>query len=366
MANEDKATRYQRLRRRASLAGVGAAGLVLGLALLAGLPEPAAGEPGADPISGFLALVPVALGLLLACLAAAFPAAFYRDALLTRRYGVLREPPAAWARAWARQAAVSAALGVGAILGAALLRWVLPGWWWLAGGAVAGVAPFAVGALVGRVARQSPAGTPLRNGALRDRLARLAAKAGLPDLALYQTNVGGRTRLANAAVVTAGGERRVLLSDTLLADHADEEVEVVVAHELGHVVHRHGAVSQAVRAAHVAASLYGADAGLRWLAPGDAVVAPALLPAALLAAGAVYLALRPLPLAVSRLQERSADRYAITLSGNPAALASVVRRLAANNLAEPSPSRLVLWFFHSHPPVSRRLSAAAGVSEGGA
>jgi STE24 endopeptidase len=184
----------------------------------------------------------------------------------------------------------------------------------------------------------------------------MAAWAGLSGLGLYQTIAGERTRLANAAVVTVGGERRVLLSDTLLADHSDDEVEVVVAHELAHVVHRDVLTTQAAFAAHAAASLLGADAVIRWLAPGVAVASSALLPAALLAAGAVYVILRPLALVLSRRQERAADRYAVALSGNPAALAAVVRRIAANHLAEPAPSDLVVWLFHSHPSASERIA----------
>lgn len=358
MANEDKATRYQRLRRRASLAGVASVGLVLWLAVVAGPPGWTAADPGAGPLARVVALT-LPTGLLLAvCLAATFPSAFYRDALLTRRYGVSRERPAAWLKDWARRTMGTLGLGTLAVLAGALLRLATPGWWWAAGGVVVGVGPFVIAGVVPRVMRQAPSGTPLSTGALRERLARLAAKAGLPALGLYQTSVADRTRLANAAVLTIGGERRVLLSDTLLADHSDDEVEVVVAHELAHVLRRDVALSQAVRAVHVTASLYAVDAALRWMAPGDAVVASAQLPGALLAGGAAFLALRPLSLAVSRLQERSADRHAVRLSGNPEALVSVVRRLAANNLAEPSPSTLTVWLFHSHPPVSQRMSAA--------
>ena len=160
---------------------------------------------------------------------------------------------------------------------------------------------------------------------------------------------------ASAAVVSVGGERRVVLSDTLLADHTDEEVEVVVAHELAHVVHHDAVASQAALALHVSVSLLGADVALRWTGAEPVILPSRLLPLALLATGAAFLVLRPLMLAVSRHQERLADRYALTLTGNAPALQSVLRRMAANNLAEPAPSRGTVWWFHSHPAASERM-----------
>ncbi len=355
MANEDKATRYQRLRRRASLAGVAGVGLVLGLAMLAGSSEPA--DPGSTTAQ-LIALTGAAFGLLAGCAGVTFLPAFYREARLTRRYGVLRESPGAWVKAWIPRAAAHVGIGTVAVVVCAGLRAVSPAWWWAVGGAVAGLAPFAVAALVQRATRRRPTGTPLASGALRGRLTRLAADAGLPDLGLYQTHVGERTRLANAAVVTVGRERRVLLSDTLLADHSDEEVEAVVAHELAHIAHHDVVASQAALAAHVAVSLYAVELTLRWLSPASPLITPAGLPSALLAGGCTFLLFRPLTLALSRRQEREADRYAVTLGGNPGALASVVRRIAANHLAEPSPSSVTVWLFHSHPSAAERISAA--------
>jgi STE24 endopeptidase len=62
--------------------------------------------------------------------------------------------------------------------------------------------------------------------------------------------------------------------------------------------------------------------------------------------------------ALSRANERSADRFALTLTKNPAAFISAMRRLAAQNLAEEHPSRLTQWLFYSHPPIRERISAA--------
>ncbi len=169
--------------------------------------------------------------------------------------------------------------------------------------------------------------------------------------------MGGRTRLGNAAVVSVAGRRRLLITDTLLADHPDEEVEVVVAHELAHVAHHDVAITQATVAVQAAAVLFLLDAGLTVATAPAGLLPAAWLPAGLVVAGAGALLLRPLGLAVSRLQERRADRYAVRLVGSADALASVVRRMAANHLAEPNPSAWTVWWWHSHPSAASRMTA---------
>jgi Zn-dependent protease with chaperone function len=82
------------------------------------------------------------------------------------------------------------------------------------------------------------------------------------------------------------------------------------------------------------------------------------LPLLLLAAGAVSVVMVPVAHAMSRAFERSADRFALDLTRNPGAFISAMRRLAAQNLAEENPSRIIRWLFYSHPPMRERIAAA--------
>ena len=84
----------------------------------------------------------------------------------------------------------------------------------------------------------------------------------------------------------------------------------------------------------------------------------AALPLLVLAAGAVSLTLMPVSNALSRAHERRADRYALTMTRNAPAFINAMRRLAAQNLAEEDPSRLVQVLFHTHPPTAARIAAA--------
>ena len=72
----------------------------------------------------------------------------------------------------------------------------------------------------------------------------------------------------------------------------------------------------------------------------------------------------PIVNALSRVQERRADRYALEMTAQPAAFISAMKRLSQQNLAEEHPSRLVQWLFYSHPPIRDRIAFARRWSEG--
>ena len=237
-----------------------------------------------------------------------------------------------------------------------------PGGWWLPAGAVfalliiglANVAPVVLLPLFYRV-------KPLDRDALCRRLLALAERAGARVLGAYEWGLADKTKKANAALAGLGATRRILVSDTMLADYSDDEIEIVLAHELAHHVHGDIWKGIALESALVVGGFFLAarslDASIAWLGlagPAD----PAGLPLLLLAAGAVSLVMLPAAYALSRAFERSADRFALELTRNPDAFVSAMRRLAAQNLAEERPSRLIQWLFYSHPPVAERIAAA--------
>ena len=147
----------------------------------------------------------------------------------------------------------------------------------------------------------------------------------------------------------------------MLAEYSDEEIEVVLAHEIAH--HVHGDIWKGIAfesvlilgGFYLAARVLGALAGAVGLRGVDDIAG---LPLLLLAAGAVSVAMVPVAHAMSRAFERSADRFALDLTRNPGAFISAMKRLAAQNLAEEQPSRLVQWLFYSHPPIRERIAAA--------
>src|SRR5262249_7430609 len=133
---------------------------------------------------------------------------------------------------------------------------------------------------------------PLDREALRARLLGLADRAGARVLGAYEWGLGEKTRKANAALTGLGGTRRILVSDTMLAEYSDEEIEVVLAHELAHHVHGDIWKGLAFESALILAGFYAASrvllalwARLGLTGPGDIAGLPLLL----LAGGAISL-----------------------------------------------------------------------------
>jgi STE24 endopeptidase len=352
--NEDKATRYNRLKRRTAIAS-----LVLTVAFLAGVLVTGASVRLRDATNG-LALYVVVLALAHEVLM--LPLSFYTGWLLERRYGLSAIPVSSWLRDHAK------GLGLGmllSLLGAAALyasARLLGPWWWvgvaaifsLVAIAITNLAPVLLLPLFYRF-------KPLDRPGLTDRLLALARAEGIEALGVFEWGLGEKTTKANAALVGLGGTRRIILADTLLADYSDDEIEVILAHEVGHHVHRDLWWAIAYESGLAFAGAFAADWLFRTFGPRlqiRGVDDPAGLPLLLLGAGAVSLALVPLANALSRQAERRADRFALALTKRPDAFISAMRRLGAQNLAEEHPSRLVRALFYTHPPIPERVAAA--------
>jgi STE24 endopeptidase len=366
--NEDKATRYHRLRRRAVTLAV-----TWRVLLLAGLLFPGLSHTIRDASEALTAPAPVWLQLPLAACAwvlaaalvhevGALPLAFYGGFTLDRRYGLSRQSAAEWWKDHVRASGVGLALAMVAVMWVygALALW--PARWWIAawGGAIAAsvatawAAPVLLLPLFYRV-------VPLENEALRRRLLALADKARVPALGIFEWRLSDRTSRTNAALTGIGRTRRIIVSDTLVADYPPDEIEVILAHELAHHVHHDIWRGLAVDALVIGAGLWFADGLLRL-----AVVPLGLrglsdiagIPVIVLAAMAASLFALPAVNAVSRAHERRADCFALDTTRNAEAFISAMRRLGARNLAEEAPAWATRVFFYTHPPISDRLAFA--------
>jgi STE24 endopeptidase len=288
--------------------------------------------------------------------------AFYRSFVLERRYALSTESARAWLRDHLKVVGITLAFALVAVhVVYTLIAWSPVSWWLPAAAAATAatmllttLAPVLLFPLFYKL-------TPLDRPQLTERLVALSKRAGVPVLGVYAWGLGAKTRRANAALVGSGGTRRILLSDTLLAQYSDDEIEVILAHEMAHHVHHDIRNGILLEFGLLLAAFYAASAALlAWWQPlglsGPAD--PAGLPLLLLAGGAVMLAAAPLVHAFSRRNERSADRFALALTGQQEAFVTAMRRLGAQNLAEEAPSRLAVWLFHTHPPIEQRVAAA--------
>lgn len=202
---------------------------------------------------------------------------------------------------------------------------------------------------------------PLDNEDLRRRLVVLSERAGTRVRGVYRWRLSEKSKKANAALTGLGATRRIILADTLLDNYSAEEIEAVLAHELGHQVHRHILKSIFVQAAITFVGFWAANWALHYAVDQhmfEELSDFANLPLLALVSVVLSFLLMPALNAYSRFNERQADRYAFESIASVDPFVSSMNKLAEQNLAERTPSKWVEWFFHSHPSISRRLAAA--------
>jgi len=301
--------------------------------------------------------------LSLALDALGLPFAAWRHAV-ERREGFATLGWGGFALLQAKSAFVSALLAVGAaflvfgIVRRFPRRWplLLPAAGALAAAALVVAAPYVVTPLFHTE-------TPLPAGELRERVEAVAAKAGIPLAGVYVVDASRTSRHTNATFAGFGGQKRVVLYDTLVDGHPPAEVALVFAHEAGHWLHDHMTKGFALGALGslalclLLARLHpwaAADPALRLGPPDDPRNVPLLLVA--LWCGALFVA--PLHAQASQYMERQADRAALDLTGDPAVYEAATRALAVSNRGEILPHPFRVFWVHSHPPPLERLAQA--------
>jgi STE24 endopeptidase len=203
---------------------------------------------------------------------------------------------------------------------------------------------------------------PLQDDELKSRLVRLSERAGTRVRGVYKWNLSEKSKKANAALTGIGNTLRIILADTLLDHYSPDEIEAVLAHELGHHVHKHILKSIVVQAAITFVGFWAANWVLHYAMERwhifETLSDFANLPLLVLVSTVLSFLLLPAVNAFSRYNERQADRYAFRSVSRVEPFISSMNKLAEQNLAERSPSKWVEWFFHSHPAISRRVAAA--------
>jgi STE24 endopeptidase len=292
------------------------------------------------------------------------PLSYYSEFVLPHRFDTSTQTLKSWITDLLKGLLLSAVIG-GVLI--EIVYWVLraaPMTWWLWTAGIllifnvllSNLAPILIMPLFNKFV---PLGE--ENADLIDRLTRLAERAHARVRGVYKFDMSSRTKAANAALTGIGNTRRIILGDTLLNEFSSDEIETVLAHELGHHVHKDIPLLIGFGTLITTLGLYLASLGLNWGAhliglSGPADVAG--MPLFALTLGAFGLITMPLQNGISRWRERKADEYALFATGNGVAFASALTRLANQNLAEADPDPLVEFFLYSHPALSKRIQMA--------
>jgi STE24 endopeptidase len=365
---QQKAKEYARIRRRLLLVDLALGGVFVLAWLFSGaslwLRNQVVGLVGQYPlwVSSLLAvaLYAAVFGAIYGLLGA--PLSYYSGFVLPHRYGLSVQTLRAWLWDQVKGAALGGVLGLVLLeVMYALLR-ASPHWWWLWTALVmlfltvilSNLSPVLIFPLFYKF-------TPLEDEDLVARLTRLAERAGARVRGVYRFDMSSKTVEANAAVVGLGNTRRIILGDTLLANFSPDEIETVLAHELGHHVHGDLGKGILVQSGLTLGGLWLASLVLRWSMTlfgfGD-IADVAAMPLLALAMGVFGLITMPLSNTYSRWRESMADRYALETTRRPQAFAAAMTRLADQNLSEADPERWVEVLLYSHPAISRRVAMA--------
>lgn len=373
-ARQQKARRYARQRQTLTFINLGVSAVVIAVLLFSGLSfwlrdalQFAAGWqpiPGWEPL--LITLYFLALGAAVAIIDA--PLTWYSGYVLPHRYGLSTQRPGAWLLDGVKSLAISLPIEILAVLFVYLLLAVSPDAWWLWTGlamllftvVLANLAPILLLPLFYKL-------TPLPDGDVKQRALALAAQAHTRVRGIYSMNMSAKTTAANAAVMGLGNTRRIVIGDTLLNHYTPDEIEVVVAHELGHQVHRDIPKLIIVQSVTMLGGLYLVNLALHAVVGAfpayHGLSDPATMPLVAAVLGIFGLVVLPLTNGFSRTVERQADGYALESTGKVDAFISAMTRLANQNLAELNPNPLVEFFLYNHPSIGNRLAFARKYAE---
>lgn len=356
---QEKARDYARIRRRLSFfeLGLGAflvlvlllTPLSIGLRNVLDLPQPLR-------VALYFAILMISYGILSA------PLGFYGGFVLPRRFGLSIQSLRGWLWDGVKGGVLGFLLGIGFMV---LLYWLMgsfPQIWWLLAALfllfftllMTNLAPIIIVPLFYRL-------EPLADANLRERLLALAERAGTRVRGVFSINLSSKSTVANAALMGLGNTRCIVLGDTILDRYCPEEIEVIMAHELGHHVNRDVLRLIAFESVLTFLGFYIAYLVLAAAAVPlgfGGIADVAAFPLLALVLGILALAAAPLSNAHSRYLEGAADECALALTDDPEGFTTVMTKLANQNLAEAEPSRWVELFFYDHPPYFRRVERA--------
>jgi STE24 endopeptidase len=350
---------YTRARARFGLVEEGAAlSALVGFWLFGGFGILDRWVPGGPLVQGL-----VFLGVLMAAKEAlSLPFSVYGTFVIEERFGFNKTTPATFVKD--RLKGYALALVIGAPLLAVVLslfdRWGGGAWWivWVVVTAVSLLLQFIAPTWILPLFNKF---TPLAEGELRTAIFALAKKLDFPLTNVFVMDGSRRSAKGNAFFTGFGRNKRIALFDTLISKQSVPELVAVLAHEIGH--HKRGHIWKgfALGVAQTGALLFLLSLTLRWPALFEAFGLERVSAHAGMAVFGILFA--PISLALnfplkaySRKNEFEADRFAVDHLGAGGDLASALKKLSADSLANLTPHPFYVALHYTHPPLARRVA----------
>jgi len=356
---QEKAREYAGITRRLFFVNLALGAVFLLVLLFSGLSSGLRNLldfPQSARVALYFLIVMVSYGIVSA------PLDFYSGYILPHRYGLSCQSLRSWLADEAKGGILALTLGAALVVVIYLCLLEFPQTWWLLAFAfvvlvsvvLSNLAPVLILPLFFKT-------KPLDDPELRKRLLSLAERSQTKIRDVFQINFSSKTTAGNAMLMGWGNTRRIVIGDTMLQRYAPEEIEVVMAHELGH--HRHGDIVRliVVQSALMLLGFYLVNLVLNRAVSGlnlEGVSDVAALPLLALVLASFTLVLSPLANAYNRHLEEAADRFSLNATANPEAFATMLTKLTDQNLSESEPSWWSELLFYDHPPYSKRLETA--------
>jgi len=298
------------------------------------------------------------------------PFELYSTFVIENRYGFNTKTLKLWAIDWVKGMALSFILGGIVIFFLLTLVFYIKNAWWFFAWIVISVFellimwlyPVVIAPLFNKF-------EPITNMELQNKIATLMEKAGLAVKGVFQMDAGKRSKHTNAYFTGIGRIKRIVLFDTLLESHPDEEILSVLAHETGHWMKKH-IIKQLVLLEMLSLiGLFIVAKLLNWqliyqtfgFSEQIKYIGLFLVPVIL---GPLGYFMRPVGAALSRKYEREADDVAVSLMETSEPMKNALIKLSADNLANLAPHPLFSWFNYSHPPPVERIERLENMMEG--
>ena len=202
--------------------------------------------------------------------------------------------------------------------------------------------------------------TPLEDSELKDSIKRLAEKEGLNVGGIYQMDATRRTRHTNAYFSGLGRAKRIVLFDSLIQSHSQDEILAILAHEVGHLKKNH-IKKQLIIISFVSLLLFFmASKLLAWNVIYESFGfsnMPCYV--GLFLVGILWepvnFFISPIGMAISRRFEREADFYSLGIVKTAKPLTTALKKMAKENLSNLRPHPIYVCFNYSHPPLLQRI-----------
>ena len=291
-----------------------------------------------------------------------FPFDFYKEYVLEHKFELSNETLSKWFWDKSKMSILSLLFILAFVEGIYNFMWFDPIYWWfflwLVTAVVILLFMYVSPVLIMPLFYKFP---KLENEELLSRLTKLASKAGIKVIGIFEMKASAKTRKATAALTGLGKTRRMLLSDTFLANYSNDETENAMGHEIGHHVYGHLWKLDLILTLGVFVALFlesqVLSATFRFFG-FDRIDSVATLPLFALIFGLLYFGFTPLMNTLSRRAENQSDQYELELVEKPDAYISCMIKLCDQNLRYAYPTPLIEFLFYDHASGRKRIERA--------